>query len=362
VRAAVQPDASLPVGLWLARPAATELCRPGAREEFAGWLGEQGLTAYTFNGFPYSDFHTSEVKHRVYEPDWTTDERAEYTIDLAEVLAGLLGQEEEGSISTLPLGWRAAIDARPGALEQAAENLLRVVEHLAALADRTGKQIHVDLEPEPGCRLERSTDVVGFFREQLFRRGDEERIRHHLRVCHDVCHAAVMFEDQSAVLHAYREAGIRVGKIQLSSAVKARLDRLVEPGRREALTQLGGFEEQRYLHQTVVRSGNPEEPRRFFDDLPAALAAAGEGRLAPAEWRVHFHVPLFLERFGLLESTSDDVLRCLAALRDGDGVRHFEVETYAWEVLPAPLRTGDLAAGIARELTWLRERTQSPAA
>jgi sugar phosphate isomerase/epimerase len=351
VKAAVSPDAPLPVGLWLARPAAAELCDPRDRETFAGWLRQRGLMPYTFNGFPYSDFHASVVKHRVYEPDWTSGERAAYTIELAEILAALLGEEEEeGSISTLPLGWRAAIEARPDAVERATENLLRVAEHLVRLEERSGKRIHVDLEPEPGCYLDTARDVVDFFRSYLFPRADERVVRRHLGVCHDVCHAAVMFEEQAAVLRAYREAAVPVGKVQLSAAVRAPLQRLDERRRRAALEQLSRFEERRYLHQTVVRSG---EERKFFDDLQVALAAAD---LSAAEWRVHFHVPLFVDRFGLLESTNDEVLRWLEALRDEDGVRHFEVETYAWDVLPGSLRTGDLAAGIARELTWLRER------
>jgi hypothetical protein len=235
-------------------------------------------------------------------------------------------------------------------VERAAANLLRVADHLARLEERTGKRIHVDLEPEPGCYLDTARDVVDFFRSHLFARADERVVRRHLGVCHDVCHASVMFEEQAAVLRTYREAGVPVGKVQLSAAVRAPLQRLDERGRRAALEQLGRFKERRYLHQTVVRSG---EEKRFFDDLQVALAAADT---AAAEWRVHFHVPLFLHRFGLLESTHDEVLRWLEALRDEDGVRHFEVETYAWDVLPGSLRTGDLAAGIARELTWLRER------
>ena len=35
---------------------------------------------------------------------------------------------------------------------------------------------------------------------------------------------------------------------------------------------------------------------------------------------------------------------------------HFEVETYAWNVLPEPLQPTDLAIGIARELQWLHQQ------
>ncbi len=38
--------------------------------------------------------------------------------------------------------------------------------------------------------------------------------------------------------------------------------------------------------------------------------------------------------------------------------RHFEVETYAWTVLPDELKTTDLAQGIARELLWMQEKLE----
>jgi hypothetical protein len=35
-------------------------------------------------------------------------------------------------------------------------------------------------------------------------------------------------------------------------------------------------------------------------------------------------------------------------------LEHFEVETYAWNVLPEHLQRSDLAQGIADELLWFR--------
>jgi hypothetical protein len=47
-------------------------------------------------------------------------------------------------------------------------------------------------------------------------------------------------------------------------------------------------------------------------------------------------------------------------VRRFSAVRHFEAETYAWTVLPSELRVDELAAGIAHELTWLRQRFLVP--
>ena len=77
------------------------------------------------------------------------------------------------------------------------------------------------------------------------------------------------------------------------------------------------------------------------------------------EWRIHFHVPIYLECFGHLTSTREQIEDCMTAARRYSDVTHFEVETYAWGVLPADLKQADLAAGIAQELTWFRSNWQA---
>jgi hypothetical protein len=112
--------------------------------------------------------------------------------------------------------------------------------------------------------------------------------------------------------------------------------------------QLSQFNEPRYLHQTVVRRGNQET---FHEDLPDALAAE-EGNLS-GEWRTHFHVPVYLERFGHLRASQEQIKQCLANFGRLTNCKHLEVETYAWGVLPQELQQPTLATGIAEEMAWL---------
>jgi hypothetical protein len=256
----------------------------------------------------------------------------------------------EGSISTLPLAWGQPAPS-PAQLDEHATLLRQVAGALASLEKETGRLIHLCLEPEPGCVVQRSNDVVRFFEDHLLRRQDERKLRRYLRVCHDVCHAAVMFEEQAEVLARYRRAGISVGKVQVSSAVRLPLEETPRGECGAALDQLAGFQEERYLHQTMVRHSAVGEPV-FFEDLGPALAAADRASLR-GEWRVHFHVPIYVGRFGRLEGTRDAILECLRETR-ADRVPHFEVETYAWTVLPPELRQTELAMGIAEEISWLR--------
>ena len=70
---------------------------------------------------------------------------------------------------------------------------------------------------------------------------------------------------------------------------------------------------------------------------------------------MHFHVPIYAEHFGPIQTTSEEIVFCLNSLNGGE-VSHFEIETYAWNVLPSDIRGEDLVEGMAREVTWLRKQ------
>jgi sugar phosphate isomerase/epimerase len=347
VRRLFSPDRVMGLGLWLSASSARQLLAEDHIAEWRDWLARLGLVPFTFNGFPYGDFHQRVVKHRVYHPTWFHPDRLRYTLDLIEIQHGLLPAGVTGSISTLPIAWGEP-SLSESEWQSAASALVQAAHRLARLEAETGRMIRLCLESEPGCVLQRSGDLVRFF-ERFLLRGDEEKVVcRHLGICHDICHQAIMFEDQAEVLGAYRNAGIAIGKVQVSSAVRLPLDRLAVGEHAAAVAQLAEFVEERYLHQTVIRMG--KDPI-FFEDLPLALA---RGERA-GDWRVHFHVPIYLERFGRLETTQFAIRECLRAVSQTSDCRHFEVETYAWGVLPAELQQPDLPAGIAAEMRWLAE-------
>ncbi len=370
VKQQASPDAPMGVGLWFAYAAAAELLEAQHKiKDLRDWMADHGLLAYTLNGFPFGDFHDARVKTRVYEPTWAMRERYDYTLALATILSELLPDDaDEGSISTLPLGWpptaahqRTDLD-QPATLDPefakaCAARLTDLTHYLARIELDTGKCIHVDIEPEPGCVLDTAAGVVAFFERYLLGTPDDATVRGYLRVCHDVCHSAVMFEPQRAALTTYREAGLGVGKVQLSSAVRVAFDALSAAEGAEALAQLHRFCEDRYQHQTALRYDDGSTA--FYADLPDALAAQGASGDNPrGEWRVHFHVPVYLDAFGVIQTTRAEVAECLSLLRSecsDRAVHHYEVETYAWDVLPQDLQRATLADGIAEELAWVRE-------
>ncbi len=351
VKESFSPEQPMGIGLWLAAPAARQLLVENEIEHFREWLIEVGLVPFTFNGFPYGDFHQDIVKHDVYLPTWLDDARVEYTLDLIEIQHQLVTPQSEGSISTLPIAWGQPALTREQ-LERAAANFGRIAERLERLENDHGRLIYVCLESEPGCELQLSSDIGRFFRAYLLAGKDADRNRRYLRICHDVCHAAVMFEPQSEVFQAYREAGVLVGKVQISSAVVARFDQMADADKEKAVEQLTAFAEDRYLHQTVTRSSDGQ--MQFWEDLPTKLRSVKDTANLNDEWRIHFHVPVYLERFGLLDTSREQIFECLKAAAAISEVSHFEVETYAWSVLPRELQKERLATGIAEELSWFR--------
>lgn len=370
VKAKHCPDELLPIGLWLSKSTLTDLATGGALvHDFRDWLIDRGLVPFTFNGFPYGDFHQDVVKKDVYLPTWAQDERLEYTLKLAQIQRTLLssyGEEYEfQTISTLPLGWPANHAATFDDLDQ--DFLQQCAVHLKSLAgqlhrdyEQTAVQTMVCIEPEPGCVLDTADDIGQFFDRYLFDGSENENdiVRRHIGVCHDICHSAVMFEDQRLAVKTYQSAGARIGKVQVSSAVKVKFAGDGSEDDRNKLEQLRTFSEPRYLHQTKVALEGSGQEFRFFEDLSEALQTIDVNQRS--QWRVHFHVPLFLESIGSLETTQSDVLGLKKALQaHSHPVRHFEIETYAWNVLPGreSLAGASLSDGIAREMAWYRDAT-----
>jgi hypothetical protein len=238
-----------------------------------------------------------------------------------------------------------------------------VVEQLHRVNLSTGTVLHLDLEPEADGLIENSREFVDWFLsgllplatsvlEEHFSVAEEEAgriVRRHLRLCYDVCHFAVGFEEPGSVCARLEKHGILIGKWQLSSALKVPLAGARD--RQAVLHELQRFNEPVYLHQVTTRQ--PDGTHLCFPDLPQALA--DPLALEAEEWRAHFHVPLFVREYGLLSSTQQEVARALACQDAKRLAPHLEVETYTWDVLPGKLKL-PVAESIAREMEWVRGR------
>lgn len=357
VKAALAPDQPFAVGLRFSNETVEELGDPAKRAELKAIIADNGYVPLTMNGFPYGPFRGARVKEDVYLPDWRSEERLAYTVALADLMAEINEPGAFISLSTVPGAFRPL---GKGAEAEMAETYLRAVAHLVRLEAETGRQVALAIEPEPFCFLETIEETVAYFRDHLFSDAAAARLAvltglskadaaaalpRHIGLCYDVCHAAVEFEDPAESLSMLRAGGVPIHKLQLSSALR------IASGDAAARAALGAFNENTYLHQLIAKG--PDGLTRF-SDLPEALGPGGakDGE----EWRVHFHVPVFLETLPAFDTTQAFLAEILALHRADPVSPHLEVETYTWDVLPKGLAAGSVDEAVARELGWVLER------
>jgi len=350
VRRRVCPDAPYGIGLRLSAQAAEELRdHPDRLDEFKRWMEEKQSYIFTINGFPYGTFHGSRVKEQVYVPDWSTRERLDYTTLLFDLIDKMAPVGEAVSVSSLPGSFKEFIkpDTEKDQVAAMVQNLRACSDHIERLRDASGRDLHLGLEPEPLGFFETSAETVAFF-ERLHDgvgTAESERIQRNLGVNYDTCHLAVEFEEPAHAIGNLRDAGIRISKIHLSSAL-----RLSPTG--EAVERLRAFQDEVYLHQVVV--GKNGEVVKRFRDLPEAFEWNRESpEDAGDEWRVHFHVPIHSQPEALFADTRDHIPGVLALLGEDPGwCGHFEMETYTWEVLPEAIRSRDVVDQLVSEYEW----------
>ena len=360
LKAAFSPNELFGIGLRLSGDESCEVLEDDNLAQFKTFLDERGLYVFTMNGFPYGPFHAQAVKANVHAPDWRDEERVRYTLRLIQILEHLLPEGMTGGISTSPLSYKAWVDGSSATWETLTNNVVRVAEELYRVKER-GTLIHLDLEPEPDGLLENSAEVVAFYQDWLLDYGAmtlarrlnisrseaQEVLLEHIQICFDTCHVAVAYEEPADVLRQFEEVGIKVGKVQISSALEVTLPE--DKAAREEITEtLESFIESTYLHQVVQKNAGGTLTQ--YPDLPDALPHIQDSHAA--EWRVHFHVPIFTEHFGTLRSTQEGIVKTFDLLKEKPFTEHLEIETYTWDVLPQELKAGMLES-IKREYEWV---------
>ena len=363
IKKRISAGQSMGIGLRLSHQASLTLQEKETLRIFKDWLTQEDCYVFTMNGFPYGGFHNTSVKDLVHAPDWTTPERVAYTIRLFNILEVLLPDGMEGGISTSPLSYKYWNEGakQQTVFEQATKNILQAIDHLVTIKNKTGKVLHLDIEPEPDGLLESGPGFFDWYERYLLPMGKEhlqkqvgytpeksiQAIHDHMQLCYDVCHFAVGYESHATVIRQLREKKIKVGKIQISAALKAAMPE-AQGSRQPVIEAFRQFNESTYLHQVVARQEDGSLKR--YPDLPEALNDAGN--TSSKEWRSHFHVPLFVEDYGLLKSTQEDIREVLSIQCEQPFTSHLEVETYTWEVLPAALKA-PLPESIIREMEWV---------
>ncbi len=369
VKKEFSPNTPFGIGLRLSKLAATELLQHNNLQKFKKWLDQNQLYVFTLNGFPYGEFHNVVIKDLVHQPDWTTKERLNYTKDLMRILAYLLPDGMDGGVSTSPISYKYwfTIEADKNiAKEKACYHIIEIVLELIEIQKSTGKLLHLDIEPEPDGFLENTQEVIDYFKDYLLKFGAKKiqetvncsietaknYILNHIQICYDVCHFALAYEKPKEVIDAFSKNGIKVGKIQISAALKCKksIDIAIE----NQIQSIKQFDEPTYLHQAVVQLNNGS--LLHYPDLDQGLKAMQEPNFK--EIRTHYHVPVFINSFEILQSTQSEIIEALNYWKENKFTNHLEVETYTWNVLPKELQT-NITDSIIRELNWVKTIIQN---
>jgi sugar phosphate isomerase/epimerase len=359
VKARVAPDEPFGVSLRLSAASARTLVEDaGQREELRSFLAGNDMYLYTVNAFPYGPFKGRVVKEQVYEPDWRSEERTQYTIDVAEVLGEVAPEGTSPSIQTAPLGFKPRVTG-PEVVAEYTAHVLRVVAHLVQLEARTGRAVALAIEPEPYCFLETTAETIDYFREHLYTGAAARAVaaqagipiseahaamHRHLGIVFDICHQAVEYEDIAASLASLVAAGIPILKLQEAAALD------VPEVTQEAVDALRPYAETVYLTQTIERRDSALT--RYLNVQDAF--AAWEADPGPRAWRIHIHVPVFLDDLGPFRTTRFAIADALAAHKQAPLSGQLEIETYTWDMLPDDLKTGDIVEYVCREIEWVR--------
>lgn len=328
-------DKPFAAGLWLDSQSVSYLVKSKKSGEFCDFVKSLGFYAFTANAFPFGRFHDGPVKESVYEPDWSETDRLDYTCAVADILARLLPEGVEGSISTLPCGYKGMFKGKD--LPAARLNLLLAANRLKKLWADTGRRITLAVEMEPDCVWECPEEFCDFY--DLALRGDDAS--DFIGVCYDACHQELLNSAPGKGVGTFLDRKVKIAKFQLSAAILA-------PDMASKKTLEAYFMDTVYLHQTRAFPGDGSMLK--WPDLPDALLSNEK----PLPWKVHFHVPVFLEEIegGLLPANAE-LLSVIERVKKEPGLcSNLEVETYSYNVLPDFSKESSIEKGMARELQW----------
>jgi len=359
VKARIAGNRRFGVSLRLSANSAQTLAGSAAeREKLKKFLGDNNMYLYTVNAFPYGAFKGTLVKEQVYEPDWRSEERTRYTINVADVLADVCTPDIAPSIQSAPLGFKPRVTGGD-VVASYTDHVLRVVAHLVVLEARTGRTVQLALEPEPFCFLETTDETVDYFTRHLYAGAAAEKLaklaqmpiaeahgalRRHLGVVFDICHQAVEYETIAESLQKLTDAGVPIFKLQEAAALH------VPEVTQAVVDTLKRYAKTIYLTQTMEKRDGKINRFLNLDDAIAAF----EKNPGPREWRVHIHVPVFLDDLGPFRTTRFAIEDALRFHKQKPLSRQLEIETYTWDVLPENLKTGDIVDYICREIEWVR--------
>lgn len=321
------------LSLCLSNSLINEIKKNHNQENIINWIKKKHLYISSINGFVYQTFHKKKIKEYIYFPDWTSKKRLNFTKKLINILKNIIKKKYDGSISTLPISYDIWVKNyhKSYILYKSSKNILNTIKLLIKTKKQQKISIHLDIEPEPHCTIETYKQIKIFFEMWLiplykqFFITKKKIIYTHIKICYDICHFIVNFEDYKKVLNSIQKTNIQIGKIQLSSALKINLQNKIK---KPLLTTLKQLNKSPFLHQ--IRIKKKDKIKKYLD---IKYIFNNLKQKKNAELRIHCHAPLYEKIYKNIKTTQKETKTTLKYFLKKTRIKHIEIETYTYNII-----------------------------
>lgn len=342
------------LSLCLSNSLTNEIKKPDNISSLKTWLKKNSLYISSINGFVYQTFHQKSIKENIYLPDWTSKKRLIFTQNIIHILKNIIKKNHDGSISTLPISYKlwTKDNHKHYVLYKTSKHLSDLLILLINIKKQTKNIIHLDIEPEPQCTIETYKETHAFFEHWLLpickkhlipKYKKQHLITHiykHIKICYDICHFSVNFENHKEILNSIKQSKIKIGKIQISSALKIDLN---NNNKTSQLKTLLALQNSPFLHQTTEKVANKIKK---YPDVKYILETFKQK--AQGELRIHCHISIHEKIYKNIETTYQETQETLKVFLKTLHIKHIEIETYTHNIIyeDSPL------AAIIKEYNW----------
>lgn len=344
------------ISLCLSNKIITDLNKTQNIKKIVCWQNRNKKYITLINGFVYKKFHQNKIKENIYYPDWTKEERVNFTKKLIFFAQKINKEKKKCGISTLPITYKLWIKKNEKYnIKQCVNNLFKLIKILMQIKKYKKILIHIDIEPEPFCLLEKCEDFVIFFKSWILpglinkiqseikidKNDARKIITQHINLCFDSCHSAVMFENVKKSLNLIRKLKIKIGRIQVSSAIK------IKNLTYQKIKQLEFLRSSPFLHQSIMKTTELKLIKQ--NDFKIKNMIIDNIK----ELRIHCHVPINKRKLSKDIYTTQKELKnyIYDVLINGD-TKNLEIETYTYNIIYKNLNKTN---SMIKENKWLTD-------
>lgn len=302
------------------------------------WMQKNNLYISSINGFVYTNFHQKNIKEKIYYPDWSTKKRFNYTKNIIEFIKKNETKINDISISTSPVSFKKWVKKHDQKyiLFYSSISFVKLLKVMIIIKNNTHKHIHLDIEPEPACLIESIKDFIDFYFEWVkknanyYLKNTYPRINYHtkqhINLCYDICHFSVNYEKHEDVIKIIKEKKIKIGKVQISSAIEIASDKNNLINLKKELKFLTTSQ---FLHQNTTIDVNNNIVNKNTD-----IEILLNSNFLNTKTRIHCHMPIYLDTYKeKLNTTQKDTKNALTHIMRYLNVKHLELESYTYDMI-----------------------------